>query len=165
MTAETDLAAQVRAALEGVEGISEMKMFGGVGFMVNGNLIAGASERGLLLRIGKEQQREALRAPGIRPMEMRGRIMEDYVYADLDSEAAVRAWLQRALEFVQTLPPKAVEGEAQAEIKSASCPGAIEEGLQWRKHGISRTCRRSSALPCTVLNCAMPGPLRGCRTG
>lgn len=107
MTAETDLAAQVRAALQGVEGISEMKMFGGVGFMVNGNLIAGASERGLLLRIGKEQQREALRAPGIRPMEMRGRIMEDYVYADLNSEAAVRAWLQRALEFVQTLPPKA----------------------------------------------------------
>ena len=107
MTAETDLAAQVRAALQGVEGISEMKMFGGVGFMLHGNLIAGASERGLLLRIGKERQRGALTEPGIRPMEMRGRVMEDYVYADPDSEAAITAWLERALAFVRTLPPKA----------------------------------------------------------
>jgi hypothetical protein len=50
--------------------------------MLNGNLVAGASKRGLLLRVGKEGQAEALRLPGARPMEMRGRTMDGYVYVD-----------------------------------------------------------------------------------
>ncbi|MBV9287631.1 MAG: TfoX/Sxy family protein, partial [Hyphomicrobiales bacterium] len=55
MNAENDLATRVRACLAGHEGVSEMNMFGGVGFMLNGNLVAGASKRGLLLRVGKER--------------------------------------------------------------------------------------------------------------
>ena len=82
MSAENDLDSRVRAALQGVEAVREVKMFGGVGFMVNGNLVAAASKRGLLLRVGRERQDEALAQPGIRPMEMRGRRMEGYVYAD-----------------------------------------------------------------------------------
>ena len=50
MSAESDLALRVRAALHGVEAVREVKMFGGVGFLVNGNLVAAASKRGLLLR-------------------------------------------------------------------------------------------------------------------
>ena len=76
MSAENDLDLRVRAALQGVEAVREVKMFGGVGFMVNGNLVAAASKRGLLLRVGRERQDEALAQPGIRPMEMRGRRME-----------------------------------------------------------------------------------------
>jgi hypothetical protein len=108
MTAESDLALRVRAALRDVEGMREVKMFGGVGFMVSGNLVAAASKRGLLLRIGRERQDEALAQPGIRPMEMRGRRMEGYVYADPPprSDDAIKAWLQSALAYVQTLPPK-----------------------------------------------------------
>jgi TfoX/Sxy family transcriptional regulator of competence genes len=115
MTAETDLASRVRAALEGVEAVREVKMFGGVGFMVNGNLVAAASGRGLLLRIGRERQDEALAQPGIRPMEMRGRRMDGYVYADPPprSEEAIKAWLRSALDYVQTLPPKPVEAAAK----------------------------------------------------
>jgi TfoX/Sxy family transcriptional regulator of competence genes len=107
MSAETDLASRVRAALEG-EAVREVKMFGGVGFMVNGNLVAAASPRGLLLRVGKERQDEALAQPGIRPMEMRGRRMQGYVYADPppSSEDAIKAWLVQALDYVRTLPPK-----------------------------------------------------------
>ena len=83
-------------------------MFGGLGFMVNGNLVAAASPRGLLLRVGKERQHEALAQPGIRPMEMRGRRMQGYVYADPPpaSDDAVKAWLMQALDYVRTLPPK-----------------------------------------------------------
>ena len=111
MGAESDLALRVRAALQSVEAVREVKMFGGVGFMVNGNLVAAASNRGLLLRVGRERQDEVLAQPGTRPMEMRGRRMEGYVYADppLRSEDAIKAWLQLALDYVQTLPPKSAD--------------------------------------------------------
>jgi len=111
MTDESDLALRVRAALHAVEGVGEVKMFGGVGFMVNGNLVAAASKRGLLLRVGRERQDDALAQPGIRPMEMRGRRMEGYVYADPPprSEDAIKAWLRSALDYVHTLPPKSAD--------------------------------------------------------
>jgi TfoX/Sxy family transcriptional regulator of competence genes len=111
MSAESDLALRVRAARQGVEALREVKMFGGVGFMVNGNLVAAASKRGLLLRVGRERQVEALAQPGIRPMEMRGRRMEGYVYADPPprSEDAIMPWLRLALDYVQSLPPKSAD--------------------------------------------------------
>jgi len=108
MTEASDLDTHVRAALAGVGTVREVKMFGGIGFMLNGNLIAGASRRGLLLRVGKQQQQTAISQPGARPMVMRGRTMEDYIYVDppaLDSRA-VKAWIRLAVEFVQTLPAK-----------------------------------------------------------
>ena len=111
MSAESDLASRVRAALQGVEALREVKMFGGVGFLVNGNLVAAASKRGLLLRVGRERQDEALAQPGTRPMEMRGRRMEGYVYADPQpsSEEAIKARLRPALDYVQSLPPKSAD--------------------------------------------------------
>jgi len=82
-------------------------MFGGIGFMLNGNLLVGASKRGLLVRVGKDRQSEALAKPGTRQMEMRGRPMDGYIYVDppiaLD---AVRGWVDMAIAFVRTLPPK-----------------------------------------------------------
>jgi TfoX/Sxy family transcriptional regulator of competence genes len=109
MTANYDLAAGVRAALSGAGTVREVKMFGGIGFMLNGNMIAGASKRGLLVRVGKDRQHDALARPGARPMKMKDRTMEGYIYVDPPALAddAVRAWLRLALDFVQTLPPKA----------------------------------------------------------
>ena len=109
MSAEDDLAARVRAALSGAGTIREVKMFGGIGFMQNGNMVVAVSKRGLLVRVGKDGQHDALGRPGARPMEMRGRPMEGYVYVDLPvlTAGAVKAWIQLALTFVQTLPPKA----------------------------------------------------------
>jgi TfoX/Sxy family transcriptional regulator of competence genes len=83
-------------------------MFGGTGFMLNGNMVAALSKRGLLVRVGKDRQKEALARPGARPMEMRGRTMGGYIYVDPAelTGSAVQSWLQLALAFVQTLPPK-----------------------------------------------------------
>ena len=105
---QDELAAAVRAALVGAGDIREVKMFGGIGFMLNGNMVAAASKRGLLVRVGKEAQSEALAQPGTRPMVMRGRVMDGYVYRDppaLDKTAA-QTLLRLAAAFVQTLPPK-----------------------------------------------------------
>ena len=105
---EQELAASVRAALEGAGTVREIRMFGGIGFMLNGNLIAGASKRGLLLRVGKDREGEALARPGVRTMEMRGRRMAGYIYIDLPAlnNRAVFNWVQLAIPYVVTLPPK-----------------------------------------------------------
>jgi hypothetical protein len=82
-------------------------MFGGTGFMLNGNLLVGASKRGLLLRVGKERQSQALAKPGTRQMEMRGRPMDGYIYVNPPiAPNAVRGWVDMAIAFVRTLPPK-----------------------------------------------------------
>src|SRR5215472_18944136 len=105
---ELELQAWVRTAASGAGAISEVKMFGGIGFMLNGNLLAGASRRGLLLRVGSEREAEALRQPGARPMVMRGRTMPGYVYVDPPALTAARvsACLALAVPYVSTLPPK-----------------------------------------------------------
>jgi TfoX/Sxy family transcriptional regulator of competence genes len=64
---ELELQAWVRAVVSSAGAVSEVKMFGGIGFMLNGNLLAGASRRGLLLRVGSDREAEALRQPGARP--------------------------------------------------------------------------------------------------
>jgi TfoX/Sxy family transcriptional regulator of competence genes len=108
MGSDGDLAARVRAALSRAGTIREVQMFGGIGFMLNGNLLAAASRRGLLLRVGKDRQPDALAQQGARPMIMRGRTMEGYIYVDppAASDQALRKWLQLAIAFVKTLPSK-----------------------------------------------------------
>lgn len=108
MNTDNDLAGRVRAALSDAGAIREIKMFGGIGFMLNGNFVVGASKRGLLMRVGKDGQDNALKRPGARPMEMGGRTMHGYVHVDPPglTDAPLKAWLQMALDFVRTLPPK-----------------------------------------------------------
>jgi TfoX/Sxy family transcriptional regulator of competence genes len=109
MADDQELAAHVRAALAGAGNVREIKMFGGIGFMLNGNLVAATSRRGLLVRVGKDRQSEALAHSGARQMVMRGRTMEGYVYVDppaLNGQA-VQNWLRLAAAHVETLPPKA----------------------------------------------------------
>jgi TfoX/Sxy family transcriptional regulator of competence genes len=108
MADDQELAASVRAALAGTGVIREVRMFGGIGFMLNGNLVAAASRRGLLLRMGKDRQAEALAQSGARPMVMRGRTMEGYVYVDIPAlnKQTVQNWLRLAVAYVQSLPRK-----------------------------------------------------------
>jgi len=108
MTAEDDLVAGVRAALAGAGSISEVKMFGGIGFMLDGNMVAAVSGRGLLLRVGRDACAEALARPGAHPVEMRGRTIAGYVRVDPAAlgKSALRGWLREAAAFVRTLPPK-----------------------------------------------------------
>lgn len=105
---EAALAGRVRAVLRDVEGIAEVRMFGGIGFMLSGNLLAAVSRRGLLLRVGREANAAMSAHPGVRPMEMRGRPLDDYVQVDppVAAEGDAAAWLGPALAFVRALPAK-----------------------------------------------------------
>ena len=108
MAVDEPLAERVRAMLAGVGAVREVRMFGGLCFMLDGNMVAGTSKRGLLVRVGKDRQPDALARPGATPMEMGGRTMEGYVFVDPAprGDEALRDWLELAVGFVQTLPPK-----------------------------------------------------------
>ncbi|RWB59674.1 TfoX/Sxy family protein [Mesorhizobium sp.] len=99
---------RLQAAL-GQRQFTEQKMFGGTCFMINGNMLIGTSKRGLLVRVGKAAHAAAAARPHARPMEMGGRSMEGYVQVAPEgtvADADLRAWLDLALAFVETLPPK-----------------------------------------------------------
>jgi TfoX/Sxy family transcriptional regulator of competence genes len=122
MADDQDLASSVRAALVGTGAIREVRMFGGIGFMLNGNLVTAASRRGLLLRVGKERQAMALTQSGARPMVMRGRTMEGYVHFDPPAlnKQAIHNGLRLAIAYVQTLPRKADRKSKQRKGKRTS---------------------------------------------
>lgn len=106
MAIDEKLTDHVRAALADLSAVREVKMFGGIGFMLNGNMVAAASDRGLLLRVGEAGEAEAL-ARGAQRMVMKGRSVTGYVrvVGPLNGRA-VKSWLSRARVFVETLPPK-----------------------------------------------------------
>ena len=72
MAMDEDLAARMRVAVAGAGEVREVKMFGGLCFMLNGNMVAGTTKRGLLVRVGKGRQVDALTRPGAKRMEMTG---------------------------------------------------------------------------------------------
>jgi len=101
----TDLLARVRAALAR-HGAREQPMFGGIAFMVSDKMVASVSKRGLLLRVGKEGQPEALKDPRAKRMEMRpGRTMAGYVRIASDdlSEAELKRWLDIGIACAKAL--------------------------------------------------------------
>jgi TfoX/Sxy family transcriptional regulator of competence genes len=108
-----DLLHRVRAEMP-ASGVAEQKMFGGICFMLDGNMVAGVSPRGLLLRVGKEGHQAAL-ARGSAKSLMGQREMLGYVVVDppaLASRDALRSWLDLAFAFVRTLPAKAAKDRA-----------------------------------------------------
>jgi TfoX/Sxy family transcriptional regulator of competence genes len=110
MAYEEALAARVRAAMTGRDGLSERKMFGGVCFMLHGNMFAGVETERLMLRVGAARTEAALARPGARPMDFTGRPMTGFIFVDgsvVESDASLLEWLQEALGYVETLPPKA----------------------------------------------------------
>ena len=106
--AKADLVSRVRAGLAPIP-FTEQKMFGGVCFMLNGNMLVGASPRGLMVRVGKDGNDRALSRPHARPMEQGGRSMAGYIVVDNQGVAQdkdLKAWLAMAVEHVGTLPAK-----------------------------------------------------------
>ncbi len=86
-------------------GAAPVKMFGGTCFMLNGNMLAGTSKRGLLVRVGKEFDADT--APPSTVMEMGGKPMAGYRFVDAEvDDTAFAYWMAAALTFNKTLPPK-----------------------------------------------------------
>lgn len=104
------LAERIRGAISGVEGVQEMAMFGGLGFLVGGHMaVAAAGKAGLMARVDPAETDSLITRPGVEPFEMRGRGMTGWLLVAedaLDDEADLREWVDRGVAYVATLPPK-----------------------------------------------------------
>ncbi len=110
MAYNTDLAARMRAALSSFAQVSEKKMFGGIGFMVNGNMACGVHGDGMIVRVGEAAHAEAMTKPHVRVFDMPGRPMKGWVVVDaagLEDEADLKSWMGAGIDFAAGLPPKA----------------------------------------------------------
>jgi len=95
--------------LASVSGVSQKAMFGGWAWLVNGNLLCGARDDGMLARLGKGHDAWALAVPGVVPMLSRGRRMQGWVRAGpgaYGDDGLRRKLLAAALEYSRTLPAK-----------------------------------------------------------
>ncbi len=109
MAYDAELAERVRAILAGRDGFSERKMFGGIGFMLGGNMAAGVIEDDLIARVDPEEYEAALDEPGVRELALTGRPMTGWVLVGADATASdegLRAWVERGAAFASSLPPK-----------------------------------------------------------
>jgi len=98
----------LREALQSRSGITEKKMFGGICFLMNGNMLCGTGEDRVMFRVGKDLEAEAVARAGAQAMEMGGRKMGGLVWVELDAavEAGLDNWISLANKFVGSLPPK-----------------------------------------------------------
>lgn len=109
MSYSRQLADRVRQTLGKQRGLVEKRMFGGVGFLLRGNMLVGVWEQSLIARLGPDAAAQALREPNVREFDVTGRPMRGWVMIDpdgLERDAELAAWLARAQEFVETLPAK-----------------------------------------------------------
>lgn len=109
MSYSRQLADRVRHTLGKQRGLVEKRMFGGVGFLLRGNMLVGIWEQSLIARLGPDAAAQALQEPNVRAFDVTGRPMRGWVMIDADGlerDADLAAWLARAQEFVETLPGK-----------------------------------------------------------
>ena len=110
MAHDEDLADRIRTALGDRDGVTEMRMFGGLAFLVNGNMaVAASSQGGLLLRVDPGDTDSLVTEDGVTRSEMRGRAMKGWVDVDSSAIAADRdlaRWVGIGVAFAGTLPPK-----------------------------------------------------------
>jgi TfoX/Sxy family transcriptional regulator of competence genes len=102
------LAARMRRALADRRGVTEKRMFGGVCFLLKGNMLCGMGEDKFMIRVGKDQDAAALARPGAKAMDFTGRAMKGFVWVDpakCDARA-LKSWIAMAQAFVGKLPAK-----------------------------------------------------------
>ena len=102
------LAVRLRQAHAGTRGVTEKNMFGGVCFLLRGNMLCGTGKDKFMFRVGKAQDAAALARPGAKPMDITGRVMQGFVWiepAKCDARALKRL-LAMAQGYVGKLPAK-----------------------------------------------------------
>jgi len=110
MAYNEELAARIRSAVAGRDDVTEKKMFGGLGFLLNGHMATSAYKGGdLMIRCAKEDWETFVTEKGARPMERKGKAITGWVMVDVGAvadDAALNKWVQRGLDFAASQPPK-----------------------------------------------------------
>jgi TfoX/Sxy family transcriptional regulator of competence genes len=112
MPYDEDLAHRIRELVAGEPDVTEQRMFGGLAFLVSGNMsVAASGQGGLMVRIDPEDADALLAKPHARPFEMRGREMQGWLRVDpegLRTKRQLAPWVTRGVAYARSLPAKAV---------------------------------------------------------
>ena len=109
MAYSESLAERIRVVVKGRRGISEKKMFGGVGFLLKGNMCVGIWKDSLIVRLGEEEGNAALLEEHVRPFDITGKPMKGWAMVEpdgLETDDQLKRWIEKSIDFVATLPPK-----------------------------------------------------------
>jgi hypothetical protein len=109
MAYDQRLADEIRSSIGIHSGLSEREMFGGIAFMINGNMAVGVSGDELMVRVGKEAHDEMLSRPGARPFDMGARPMRGWLKVGGDGIAsgeALQEWVAVGVGYAESLPAK-----------------------------------------------------------
>jgi TfoX/Sxy family transcriptional regulator of competence genes len=109
MAYDEGLATRVREALGNQPGVAEKKMFGGLAFLVGGNMACGVRGEDLMVRLAAEAAESVQGEPGVRPFDLTGRPMKGWLLVAADGHAEdddLRRWVDRGVAYAASLPPK-----------------------------------------------------------
>ena len=107
---DEDLANRIRELMSGEPNVSEMRMFGGLAFLIDGNMaVAASGQGGLMLRVPPEETDALSKKPHAKPMVMRGREMAGWLRVDdegVRTKRQLEPWVRRGVAYARSLPPK-----------------------------------------------------------
>lgn len=109
MAYDESLADRVREALAPRAELTERKMFGGIAFMLGGNMAVGVIDEDLMVRLDPTDAQRALAEPHVRPMDFTGRPMRGMIFVDPGGTAGdedLASWIEAGADFAASLPPK-----------------------------------------------------------
>jgi TfoX/Sxy family transcriptional regulator of competence genes len=106
MAYDDALASRIRDLLAGESGVTEQEMFGGLAFLVNGNMaVAASGQGGILVRVDPAESAQLVETTGAEEMVMRGRSMAGWLRVD-PGEDELPEWVERGVSYARSLPPK-----------------------------------------------------------
>lgn len=109
MAYDQGLAQRIREIIDELTETVEKKMFGGVCYLISGNMACGVFKEFLIVRVGPERYEEALKILGTRVFDITGKVMKGWVMVDENAYAEdedLKGWIVRGMAFAQSLPPK-----------------------------------------------------------
>ncbi|MBU1101559.1 MAG: TfoX/Sxy family protein [Bacteroidetes bacterium] len=109
MAYNESLAQVIREKTEGTPGLVEKKMFGGIAFLLHGNMSVGVHKDDLIVRVGPDSHDDSLAKPHTRVFDITGRSMKGWVMVHPEGhedEKALSSWIEKGLDFAATLPKK-----------------------------------------------------------
>jgi TfoX/Sxy family transcriptional regulator of competence genes len=109
MAYDEALADRIRELLSARADVTERRMFGGIAFMLAGNMACGVLGEDLIVRLGEEESEKALYEDGVRPFDFTGRPMKNIVYVSPErtaNDAGLAEWVETGADFAASLPPK-----------------------------------------------------------
>jgi len=110
MAYDEDLANRIRELIAAEPDLTETRMFGGLAFLIGGNMsVAASGQGGLMVRVDPEETDALVAEPHARPFEMRGREMQGWLRVDdegVRTERQLEPWVRRGVAYARSLPPK-----------------------------------------------------------